>query len=69
MRIVTLVLLAVLSTSNGNEFAGDSTTDTSTLNAQIYDGVFGTRLDHFRPQDYNTVQFVSFTNNYCITEF
>lgn len=56
MRIITFVLLAALSTSNGSKLAGDST-----LNAQIYDGVFETRLDHFRPQDYSTIKFVSST--------
>lgn len=60
MLILIFVLLATLSLSNGNEFAGDLNTDTSTLNAHIHNGLFETRLDHFRPQFFDKVNFVSF---------
>lgn len=60
MLNLIFVLIATLSLSNGSEFAGDLNTDTSTLNAHIHNGVFETRLDHFRPQYFDKVNFVSF---------
>lgn len=54
------VLLATLSLSNGNGFAGDlKTDDTSRVDTQIHYGEFETRLDHFRPQYFDKVKFVS----------
>lgn len=68
MLILSFVLLITLSLSSGNEFAGAGT-DNSTLNAQIFNGVFETRLDHFRPQYFVKVKFVSMIHTIIIPSY
>lgn len=60
MPILIFALVATLSLLNGNVFAGDSSTASFMFSAR---GEFETRLDHFRPQYFDKVKFVSHRSN------